>query len=62
MAIDTAAKRFSMMDMDGPTTPGLPLPSGSIDAAARQTFLWLYSGLVSAAAGAANVAALLMSL
>jgi hypothetical protein len=60
MAIDSAAKRFSIMDMDGPTTPGLPIPSGTVGAAARQTFLWLYSGLVSAAAATA-VAALMMS-
>lgn len=46
MAIDTAAKRFSMMDMglEG-YTPAVPLPDGTIDEGDRAHSLWLYSGL-----------------
>lgn len=47
MAIDTAAKRFSMMDFDIPSQPGMLPPSGSVDAATRQTFLWLYGGIAT---------------
>lgn len=46
MAIDTAAKRFSIMDADLPTQPGMVPPDGTIDVGARLALLWLYSGIV----------------
>ena len=42
MAIDTAAKRFRILDFDIPTAPGMPPPDGTIDASDRVAFLWLY--------------------
>lgn len=56
MAVDTAAKRLSMLDM-GPAaaTPGLPAPDGAFTQPDRQHLLWLYSGI--AASGAAPVVA-----
>lgn len=42
MAIDTAAKRFRMLDFDIPTAPGIPPPDGTIDGDDRVAFLWLY--------------------
>ena len=42
MAIDTAAKRFSIMDFDLPTQPGMEPPDGAVN---RSTYLWLYSGI-----------------
>jgi hypothetical protein len=48
MAIDTAAKRLSIMDMDESTMPGMPAPDGAITQGDRQHFLWLYSGILAA--------------
>lgn len=42
MAIDTAAKRFRMLDFSIPTAPGMPPPDGTIDGDDRAAFLWLY--------------------
>lgn len=44
MALDSAAKRFSMMSI----LDGIPLipPDGTIDQGDRQTFLLKYSGLL----------------
>lgn len=43
MAIDTAAKRFRIMDFDTPASaPGIPTPSGVVDASERAASLWLY--------------------
>lgn len=52
MAIDTAAKRFSIMDADLPTQPGMVPPSGTINVGPRLAFLWLYSGIVPTVSGA----------
>jgi hypothetical protein len=52
MAIDSTQKRFSIMDFDIPTQPGMSPPSGSIDAATRLALLWLYSGIAASAAAA----------
>lgn len=41
MAVDTAAKRFRMMNFEGPTAPGVPVP-GDAAADARTALLWLY--------------------
>jgi hypothetical protein len=48
MPIDTAAKRFSIIDFDVPSSPATPPPSGSIGQGARFHNLWLYSGLAPA--------------
>lgn len=45
MAIDTAARRLSIMDMEASTMPGIPMADGDFDAADRAHLLWLYSGL-----------------
>jgi hypothetical protein len=45
MAIDTAAKRFSIME-DETTTPAIPMPDATISAGDRQWFLWSYSGIL----------------
>lgn len=47
MAIDSASKRFSMMDFDLPTQPGMMPPDGSITAPDRLAFMWLYSGIAA---------------
>lgn len=52
MAIDTAAKRFSIMDADLPTQPGMVPPSGTINVGPRLALLWLYSGIVPTVDGA----------
>ena len=55
MAIDTAAKRFSIMGMLAcGTAPLLPPPSGTVDAPARFIFLDLYSGFVGAVVGSVS--------
>ena len=46
MAIDTAAKRLSILDFGEETTPGIPYPDGTFNQADRQHFLWLYSGIL----------------
>lgn len=49
MAIDTKAKRFSMMNMGHPgATIILPAPDGTIDAGDRAHLLGLYSGITLA--------------
>ena len=44
MAIDTAAKRASVMHMI--------IPDGSIDQADRQTITWMYGGILASALSA----------
>ena len=44
MAVDTATRRFSMMGF-GDTIDQYVVPSGAVGAAARATFLDLYSGI-----------------
>lgn len=44
MALDTAAKRFSMMGFNNPIYK-IVIPDGSIDQGDRQTYLDLYSGI-----------------
>lgn len=48
MAVDTAAKRFSMMDFDLPSQPGMGPPDGSVAASDRAALLWLYNGIALA--------------
>lgn len=48
MAIDTAAKRFSMMSFGKPFLRLVP-PDGSIDQGDRQTYAGLYGGVLAAA-------------
>lgn len=46
MAVDTAEKRLSILDFEGPAgMPGLPFASGAVSEAERLHFLWLYSGI-----------------
>jgi hypothetical protein len=49
MAIDTAAKRFSAMNLLCPWRGVAVVPTGTIGAAARQTVRWLYSGILAQA-------------
>lgn len=48
MAADTARKRLSAMDLMAPWRRVLPLPSGTVDAAARAVLLLLYAGIPGA--------------
>lgn len=43
MAIDSAIRRFSMLDFDTPTQPGMGPPNAAPDAGDRQHLLWLYA-------------------
>lgn len=43
MAIDSAIRRFSLLDFDVPSSPGLGPPNATPDAGDRQHLLWLYS-------------------
>jgi len=45
MAIDTNVKRGSMLTFSDESL--LPIPNGAIDQGDRQTFLGLYSGILS---------------
>lgn len=49
MAIDTLAKRLSLLDGDPTTAPGIPVAT-EIDTSEKLHFLWLYSGLLEAEA------------
>lgn len=42
MAIDTAAKRLTMIDYGDIFQPGIPVPDGSVTVADRSQFLWSY--------------------
>lgn len=44
MSVDTRAKRLSMLNFGSDVL--LPDPSGTVDQAARQTFLNMYSGIL----------------
>lgn len=48
MAIDSAQKRYSAMNVMCPWRHVAVLPTGTVDAAARQTLRWLYSGILAA--------------
>ncbi len=45
MAIDSAAKRFSIQNLACPWRPLVVVPSGSVTQAERQQFLYLYGGI-----------------
>lgn len=47
MAIDTAERLLSVLDIDPTTTPGIPLPWTTLGVPEKLHFLWLYSGLLS---------------
>jgi hypothetical protein len=53
MAIDTAEKRFSMMGLANPSLT-VPVPTGSVNAAKRAVFLYVYSGIALGGAPLAN--------
>lgn len=44
MALDTAAKRFSMLGVCDSISASLPMPDGTLDAGDRAQFLSLYRG------------------
>ena len=50
MAIDTAAKRLSMMNTTLPWRGVMVKPSGTVDAAERAAFMYLYNGIAFGAA------------
>lgn len=43
MAVDSAIRRFSLLDFDVPSSPGLGPPNATPDAGDRQHLLWLYA-------------------
>lgn len=45
MAVDTAEKRFSMMDFDVPSSPGMSPPDEASAFGDRMAMMWLYSGI-----------------
>lgn len=45
MAVDTAAKRYSLVGLAAPVPSLLPIPDGTVEAADRAHLLWLYSGI-----------------
>lgn len=47
MAIDTAFKRASAINLGCPWRAVLPVPSGTVDQAARQAAALLYSGILA---------------
>lgn len=49
MAVDSVAKRFSMLAFA--RGPHIPIPDGTIGQADRQHFLWLYGGILLTGAG-----------
>lgn len=49
MAIDSAAKRFSILDFDIPSQPGMGPPDGATSEGDRLAMLWLYSGIAAGA-------------
>ena len=51
--MDTAAKRYSTVGIDLPWPALLPIPTGTVDAAARLALLRKYSGFAVAATGPA---------
>lgn len=54
MAVDTKAKRFSMLNFGSISTDLLPDPDGTIGQADRQHLLDLYGGILAAAPAAAT--------
>lgn len=51
MAIDTAEKRFSIMNVGTPSTDTIIVADGTIAQGDRQHFLDLYSGILAGAPG-----------
>lgn len=47
MAVDTAAKRFSAMNVHCPWRGVAVLPSGTVGAPARLAVRWLYAGIAA---------------
>lgn len=50
MAVDTVAKRYSLIGFGSPTPRLLPIPDGTIAAADRAMLLYLYHGIALSAA------------
>lgn len=53
MALDTALKRGSAINVGSPWRAFLPLPDGTIAAADRQVIPFVYSGILAAGGGSA---------
>ena len=51
--VDSALKRFSMTDLLMPYRCWV-FPTGSVDQATRQAFMWTYSGILAAVSGFAG--------
>ena len=47
MAINTAERRLSTLDMGGIDQVGLPVPSGTVGNPSRLHLNWLYSGIAT---------------
>jgi hypothetical protein len=45
--MDTAAKRYSAMNVMSPFRQTAAFPTGTIDGAMRQALAWLYSGIAA---------------
>lgn len=58
--MDTAAKRLSTIDWDAPFMAGIPIPTGTSTAGARQHGMWMYSGIASGAPSEQVVTATIM--
>jgi hypothetical protein len=48
MAVDTAAKRYSLIGLASPAPRLLPIPDGAIEATGRAMLLFLYAGITLA--------------
>ena len=55
MAIDTAAKRGSVLNFCNPFDHIMPIPDGSINAADRQNLIGMYSGILAAGGGSPSI-------
>jgi len=51
MAVDTAAKRYSAMNLCDPIGVLLPAPDGTVDGGDRESLLGLYSGIAASGGG-----------
>lgn len=56
MAIDTRGKRASVLGLTLPFAMHMPIPDGTIADADRQHISWLYAGIATAVAAAADAA------
>jgi hypothetical protein len=55
MALDTANKRFSAVNVGNPWRGPTYFPTGTVDASERLAVLWLYSGIAAGAEAPVDV-------